>query len=623
MGILDEDVARVRDQTDLAALVGEYTGVKRVGRRFMALCPFHQEKTPSFSINPELNLWKCFGCDKGGDPISFLREIEHIDFVDAVERLAQRANIQLRYDDRSATRDRSRRARLVEAAAAAVDFYHRMLIDAPAGGTARKYLRGRGFDGDAARRFVLGWAPDDWDALSRHLQRAKFSRDDLTEAGLAFVNRVNKLQDQFRARLMFPIYDAKGEPVGFGGRTLGADGPKYKNSPETPIYQKSRLLYGLNWARAEIVAKDQVIICEGYTDVMAYSLAGCPNAVATCGTALADDHAKMLKNLARRVVLAYDADSAGQGAAERWYRWEHELDLEVRVADLPPGKDPGDLWLDDRDRLAASIERAEPFLQFRIDRALAGADLSTIEGRARAAEIAAAMVAEHPSELVRDQYAVQLAERLDLAVTGVRAQITRAPTGGGHQVRTPRPARTTSSEPPDESVPRPTVPTGAERRELDVLRWAIHDPELVKQWLDVSLFLDPTTRAVYQLLLDHADLHDAIDAADGETRRVLERLAVEEPDEGDEPETLGARLIVHTVEPVAKRMLARLLRDDDTRSATVKAELDVLAHAREVGDWARAQAAAEQLVGWIVHAAQPAPEQPSSEWVEKRVEQQA
>jgi DNA primase len=623
MGILDEDVARVRDQTDLAALVGEYTAVKRVGRRFMALCPFHQEKTPSFSINPELNLWKCFGCDKGGDPISFLREIEHIDFVDAVERLAQRANIQLRYDDRSATRDRSRRARLVEAAAAAVDFYHRMLIDAPEGGTARRYLRGRGFDGDAARRFVLGWAPDDWDALSRHLQRAKFSRDDLTEAGLAFVNRVNKLQDQFRARLMFPIYDAKGEPVGFGGRTLGADGPKYKNSPETPIYQKSRLLYGLNWARAEIVAKDQVVICEGYTDVMAYSLAGCPNAVATCGTALADDHAKMLKNLARRVVLAYDADSAGQGAAERWYRWEHELDLEVRVADLPPGKDPGDLWLDDRDRLAASIERAEPFLQFRIDRALAGADLSTIEGRARAAEIAAAMVAEHPSELVRDQYAVQLAERLDLAVTGVRAQITRAPTDGSHRGRTPRPARTSSSEPPEEPAPRPTVPTGAERRELDVLRWAIHDPELVKQWLDVSLFLDPTTRAVYQLLLDHADLHDAIDAADGGTRRVLERLAVEEPDEGDEPETLGARLIVHTVEPVAKRMLARLLRDDDTRSATVKAELDVLAHAREVGDWARAQAAAEQLVGWIVHEAQPAPEQPSSEWVEKRVEQQA
>jgi DNA primase len=619
MGILDEDVARVRDQTDLAALVGEYTAVKRVGRRFMALCPFHQEKTPSFSINPELGLFMCFGCQKSGDAITFLREIEHVDFVDAVERLAGRANIQLRYDDRTANRDRSRRARLIEAVAAAVAYYHRTLLESSDAGGARKYLRGRGFDGDAARRFVLGWAPDDWDTLSRHLQREKFSRDDLTEAGLAFVNRVNKLQDQFRARLLFPIYDAKGEPVGFGGRTLGTDGPKYKNSPETPIYQKSRLLYGLNWARTEIVAKDQVVICEGYTDVMAYALAGCPNAVATCGTALADDHVKMLKNLARRVVLAYDADSAGQGAAERWYRWEQELELEVRVADLPPGKDPGDLWRDDRERLASSVEGAEPFLQFRVDRQLEGADLSTIEGRARAAEAASAMVAEHPSELVRDQYAVQLAERLDLAVDGVRAQIARVGASDAHAR-----GRTARNAPPEQAAPAPAPgPVGAERRELDVLLWAIHEPSLVEGWLDVALFMDPTTRAVYQLLLDHSDLHDAIDASEGETRRVLERLAVEEPDEGDEPETLGARLLVHTVEPVAKRMLMRLLRDDDERATTVKTELDVLAHAREVGDWARAQAAAEQLVGWIVHEAQPAPEVTASEWVERRVEQQA
>jgi DNA primase len=622
MGILDEDVARVRDTTDLAALVGEYTAVRRVGRRFMAVCPFHQEKTPSFSINPELGLYMCFGCQKSGDAITFLREIEHIDFVDAVERLAQRANIQLRYDDRSQNRDRSRRARLIEAVGAAVDFYHRTLLEAPEGGGARKYLRGRGFDGDAARQFVLGYSPDDWDALSRHLQRAKFSRDDLTESGLAFVNRVNKLQDQFRGRLMFPIYDARGEPVGFGGRALGDDGPKYKNSPETPMYQKSRLLYGLNWAKAEIVAKDQAIVCEGYTDVMAYVLAGCPNAVATCGTALADDHAKALKNLARRIVLAYDSDSAGQGAAERWYRWEQELELEVRVADLPAGKDPGDLWQEDRERLAASIERAEPFLQFRVDRELAAADLSTIEGRARAAQAAGAMVAEHPNELVRDEYAMQLAERLDLAATGIRAQIARANEEG------PRPAggrsgRNAPPAPEADDEPRRAPPSGAERRELDVLLWAIHSPELVKEWLDISLFLDPTTRAAYQLLLDHADLHDAIEAAEGAPRYVLERLAVEEPDPGDEPETLGARLVSYTVEPVAKRMLVKLLRDDDDRAIAVKTQLDVLAHAREVGEWERAQAAAKQLVGWIVHEAQPAPEPSSSEWVEKRVEQEA
>jgi DNA primase len=606
VGIVDEDVARVRDATDLAALVAEYTTVKRVGRRFMALCPFHQEKTPSFSINPELNLWMCFGCQKSGDPITFLRELEHLDFVDTVERLAQRAGIQLRYDEKSHQRDRTRRARLVEAVGAAIDFYHRLLLEDPIGGGARKYLRGRGFDGDAARQFVIGWAPDDWDSLSRHLQQQKFSREDLVEAGLAFVNRVNKLQDQFRARLMFPIYDAKGEPVGFGGRTLGTEGPKYKNSPETPIYQKSRLLYGLNWARTEIVARDQVIICEGYTDVMAFVLSGSANAVATCGTALADDHVKMLKNLARRVVLAYDADAAGQGAAERWYRWEQELELEVRVASLPAGRDPGDLWRDDRARLGESIEAATPFLQFRVDRAIAAADVSTIEGRARAGEAAAAMVAEHPSALVRDQYAMQLAERLGIAVDGVRQQI-----GGNARSGTPSKTRAADGgtrDPRDEDAPE-RADLRVTRREADVLRWAIHEPALVHAWLHESLFLDPVARAAYKELETHDDVLHAIDAADGATRHLLERLAVEEPEEGDEPETLAARLMVHTVEPVAKRALVRALdADDEDRARTIKSRLDVLAHAREVGDWSRAQDVAVELVQLIVHEAQPAPE---------------
>jgi DNA primase len=263
-----------------------------------------------------------------------------------------------------------------------------------------------------------------------------------------------------------------------------------------------------------------------------------------------------------------------------------------------------------------------------VDRELAGADLSTIEGRARAAEAAAAMVAEHPSELVRDQYAVQLAERLDLATDGIRSRIAAAHRAGPRTTG----SRASRNAPPErngqgdgdgdgDGPPRPAAPSGAERRELDVLLWAIHHPQRVQGWLDLALFLDPTTRAAYQLLLDHADLHDAIDAAEGAPRRVLERLAVEEPDEGNEPETLDARLIVHTVEPVAKRMLVRLLRDDDDRAIAVKSELDVLAHAREIGDWECAQGAAEQLVGWIVHEAQSMPEQASTERVASRVEQ--
>ena len=383
MGILDDDVARVRDATDLVALAGEHLALKRVGKRFIGLCPFHAEKTPSFNVNPEMGRYYCFGCQANGDAISFVREVEHLDFVDAVERLASRAGITLRYDDKSVTKDKGRKARLNEAVAAAIAFYEQLLLESPEGGTARKYLRGRGFDGDAVRQFQLGWSPDGWDRASVHLQHQKFSRTDIADAGLAFVNKANKLQDQFRARLMFPIFDSKGEPVGFGGRALGDDGPKYKNSPETSIYQKSRLLYGLNWAKAEVVARGQILICEGYTDVMAFALSGEPNAVATCGTALADDHFQIIKNLARKVILAYDSDAAGQGAAERWYEWEQRYDIQLEVADLPAGRDPADVWRDDPQLLVKAVEAAKPFMEFRIDRALAAADKSSLEGRAR------------------------------------------------------------------------------------------------------------------------------------------------------------------------------------------------------------------------------------------------
>jgi DNA primase len=321
VGILDEDVARVREATNMVAVVSEHIALKRVGRRYQGLCPFHAEKTPSFSVNPELGLYHCFGCGAGGDAIRFVREVEHLDFATAVERLAAKAGITLRYDDAAVGRDRQRRDRLVEATAAAVAFYHRLLLEDPGAGVARKYLRSRGFDGDVARAFSLGWSPDSYDALSLHLQRdKKFARQDVLDAGLAFVNRVNKLQDFFRSRVMFPIFDVRGDPVAFGGRALEG-GPKYKNSPESTIYQKSRILYGLNWAKPEVVAKSEAVICEGYTDVIAFFGAGVPRAVATCGTALAEDHVKVLRNFAPNLVLAYDADDAGQNAALRIYQW--------------------------------------------------------------------------------------------------------------------------------------------------------------------------------------------------------------------------------------------------------------------------------------------------------------
>jgi DNA primase len=586
MGILDDDVARVRDATDLVALIGEHIALKRVGRRFMGLCPFHTEKTPSFSVNPDLGVFHCFGCQKSGDAITFVRETENLDFVEAVERLAARAGITLRYDNANVGKDRKRKERLSEVVGAAIAFYHRLLLEAPEGGPGRKHLRSRGFDGDAARRFQLGWAPDGFDALSVHLQRESFDRKDIHDAGLAFVNRANKLQDQFRSRLMFPIYDSRGEPAGFGGRALGDQMPKYKNSPETPIYQKSRLLYGLNWAKGEIVARGEVVICEGYTDVMAFVLAGVPNAVATCGTALADDHFQILKNLARKVTLAYDADSAGQAAAERWYQWEQTYEVQVEVADLPLGRDPGDLWKEDAAKLQKGLDNAKPFLEFKVDRLLQSSSVDTAEARAKVARRAVAIVRQHPNEIVRSTYIGRLSEQLkidknwfDRALLSGRLGDLEVDTREFHSA-------------PDIS-----------RRELDVLRWAIHRPDLVADWLDKSLLVDPTARSVFELLTETATFHEALDASEGPTRDLLQRLAVEEPevvDDADELATLQARLMTNTVEPAAQRVLEAMLRDGDDRGSDVKMLLSAMTHHREIGDWDAARHDAEQLVGWTV-----------------------
>lgn len=595
MGILDDDVARVRDATDLVALASEHLALKRVGRNFVGLCPFHAEKTPSFNVNPEMGRYRCFGCDASGDAITFVREVEHLDFVDAVERLASRAGITLRYDDKSVAKDRTRKQRLSEVVAAAIAFYHELLVAGDDGRTARGYLRSRGFDGDAARRFQLGWSPDDWDRASVHLQRQKFARDDIEAAGLAFVNRANKLQDQFRGRLMFPIYDQRGDAVGFGGRALGEEQPKYKNSPETPIYQKSRLLYGLNWAKGDIVGRGQVVICEGYTDVMAFALAGSSNAVATCGTALADEHFAILKNLARKVVLAYDSDAAGQSAAERWYGWEQRYEIQLEVADLPAGQDPADVWRTDPAALVRALDQATPFLQFRLDRVLAAADLATLEGRARAAEAGAAIVAQHPSDLVRDQYVMKLAGELDIDADRLRETVARHRKEQASGTRRAPGAR----QDRDDSAPGRRAPVRVDRRELDVLLYAVHEPELVVDWLDDRLFVDPLTRGAFAAIASSDSIHEAIASTDGPVRDLLERVAVEEPVASSEPETLRAHLMANTLGPAAQRVLTSMLRAGDDRATSLKLALDALAHAREAGDWEAVQSNAFELLGWL------------------------
>src|SRR6266540_3159712 len=348
--IRDESIAEVRAATDIVALVGEYVALRPAGgTRMKGLCPFHQEKTPSFTVDSTRAHYHCFGCSEGGDAIDFLQKQETLSFTEAVERLAQRAGIELRYEGRSAGERGSlgRKSRLVAAHAEAVEFYHRTLLESPDARPARDYLRSRGFDRSTAERFRLGWAPaSSWEALVNHLRGKGFRPEELTEAGLARTGS-RGLRDAFHARVLFPIFDVAGDPVAFGGRLLSdATGqPKYVNTSETPVWFKGRVLYALNWAKAPIVQAGFAVVVEGYTDVIACHRAGVPQAVATCGTALRADHFKLLSRFTERVILAFDADTAGSKAAERGIGElvaAPEASLSAHVLTMPPGLDPAD-----------------------------------------------------------------------------------------------------------------------------------------------------------------------------------------------------------------------------------------------------------------------------------------
>jgi len=629
VAIPDEDVVRVRAATDIVALISEHAALKKQGTRWVGLCPFHQEKTPSFSVNAEMGVFHCFGCQRSGDAITFVREIEHVDFVEAVRRLAERSGVTIT-EDPSATADRQRRAPLYEAMVKAVEFYHERLLSAPDAGRARDYLRSRGYDGEVVRKFCLGWAPDDWDALAKHL---KVSPKVLTDSGLGFVNRRGRVQDAFRARVVFPIFDTSGKPIALGGRILplpvGDDGvgagpltpasggrsdfgPKYKNSQDGPIYSKRRTLYGLNWAKHDVIETGEVIVCEGYTDVIAFFQAGMPRAVATCGTALGEDHFRLLRNFARRVVLAYDADAAGQEGAGRVYEWERHHEVDVAVAALPPGADPADLARDDPDALRAAIADAQPFLAFRVDRVLQAGDLRSAEGRAKAAEAALAVVVEHPNELVRDQYLMLVADRCRFEPDAMRAlaqRVAQRPRSAPTDANGARPGPSEGPDPGGGGGARRPQPTerargaGADmsRPGLEALRLAVHRPDRVAHRLEAVLFPDELQRAAFEALTGSDDLHDAVEAAEHQDPRVaslLRRLAVEEP------ATDADDVVVTLVRNASRRALAVAEAQVRLSPNTVGEIAPVIARVRhdldELDEGDRCLVAADRLLAWLV-----------------------
>ncbi|MXW42779.1 MAG: DNA primase [Acidimicrobiia bacterium] len=503
MGIHNEDVARVREETDVVALIGEHVQLKRVGRRWQGICPFHTEKTPSFSVNAEMGVYHCFGCKASGDAITFLREIEQLAFTEAVERLASKAGISLRYTTPGEGEGHARRGKLSDALEQAVQWYHQRLLTAPDAGRARGYLRQRGYDGDIARRYKLGWAPDEWDELARALgvgTKGGMAEEVFFDAGLGFRNAARRLQDSFRARLLFPIFDASNKPVGFGGRVLPeGEGPKYKNSVDNAVYRKSRVLYGLNWAKQEIVNSGEAIVCEGYTDVIGFGQVGISRAVATCGTALTEDHVRVLRRYAPRIVLAFDADSAGQTAAERFSQWEHVFDLEVVVADLPVGSDPGDLARSNPQRLVAAVADAEDFLDFRINRVLGEADLSSLKGQVRAAEQAVRLVAEHPNAEVRDKYLMQIADRCSVNPNHLRQEATKTRSSGSRHLRDQSIRDAGNDGDASAGLPSDSV-------ERQVLWLMVHLREVVWPEIVPERFHHFLCREAFEVLLEYPDI---------------------------------------------------------------------------------------------------------------------
>lgn len=558
VGIVDEDIAKVRDATDIVAVVSEHVQLKRVGRRWTGLCPFHSEKSPSFSVNAEQGLYYCFGCGAKGDAITFVRETDHLDFAAAVERLAAGSGVVLRYTDSNEGDKRKQRSQLVEAMAAATDFYHQRLLEAPDAAAARKYLRSRGFSGDEVRHYRLGWAPDSWDTLVKALP---FPREVLVDAGLAFINARSRPTDAFRGRILFPIFNASGDPVAFGGRIMpGAEGPKYKNSSGSAVYDKSRVLYGLNWSKGAIVAADEAIVCEGYTDVVGFAAVDMGRAVATCGTSLTEEHVRVLRSYAQRVVLAFDADAAGQNAAERFHEWEQRYGLDVAVAALPAGTDPGDLARSDPDALRAAVTDAVPFLRFRVDRVLAGLDTTTAEGRARAATAALVVIAQHPDELVRDQYVMDLADRLRLPSDQVRERMAsvrrgEVPTAAGRSAERPGRRQAGPAGPGlSDGGPSRRSATSVvhDSPEMEALRLALSRPDEVAPSLHEVLFADALCAEAYRHLVASQWKAGHLDGADDQAVALIQRLAVEETE--SEP----AEVVERLVEAAGQREMALL-----------------------------------------------------------------
>ena len=452
MGIHEDDVKRVADNADIVPIIQRRVDLKKSGGgNWKGLCPFHSENTPSFSVSQDKGVYHCFGCKESGNVFTFLEKVEGMDFVTAVEQLAETQGVQLRYVGGTGNRAaRDRNKHLTALLGRAASYYHEQLLTAEAAGKARAYLRGRGYDKDIVVKYQLGYAPPGRSQLASALlgeeAEPKATPELLQQANLIYIDEPRgggsgghtdgsggqateppNVRDRFYDRVMFPIRDATGNTVGFGGRMLPEGrNPKYLNSAQTQVYDKSRVLYGLDTAKRAIAEHKFVLICEGYTDVIGFSIAGFDNAVATCGTALTEQHVQQLVKSTNRILLAFDSDTAGKSAAERFHQWERKYELEVAVVELPEGQDPDQLAISDPEALHKAVADARKFYLYRADQVFARHDLSQPIARGRAADELAKVMAVYPADLISEADVAPLAQRLPMETADFMARIASA-----------------------------------------------------------------------------------------------------------------------------------------------------------------------------------------------------
>lgn len=507
------DIDEVRQRVNISDVVGQYVNLKSAGVGSMkGLCPFHDERSPSFHVRPQAGFYHCFGCGEGGDVFTFLQKMDHLSFQEAVERLAGSLGYPLHYEEGGRAADTSNRARLLEANSEAEKFFRSQLVS-PEAELGRTFLGERGFDAVAADRFGVGYAPHSYDVLSKHLTKTGFTIPELLEAGL--VSQGDRgVYDRFRGRLVWPIRDVTGSTIGFGARKLREDdqGPKYLNTPETPVYHKSRVLYGLDIAKREIAKQRQVVIVEGYTDVMACHLAGITTAVATCGTAFGSDHVAVMRRVLGdsddpaqaskgEVIFTFDPDDAGQKAASRAFAEESKFAAQTFVAVPPEGLDPCDVRINQGDEaLREVISRRKPMYEFMIRQTMDQCDLNTVEGRSQALRFAVPIVQKIRDRVIRDGYARELAGWLGMNPDDVARELKQpAPAPKAQRFETAQVVAPAQEKPYQLSSLSGDPVTTLERDGLMVL---LQHPDLVDHQRASAVFSTQFSHAALALVRD-------------------------------------------------------------------------------------------------------------------------